>query len=303
MNKIFVNQELQDEFDLKGYVIIPFLDSTAINLLSKKYTELQHLHKVIAPVHSTCDTNNKDLIVLTDKFIKSTCKTSTTKFFGNSNVYLSNFLVKEPGSDSGISPHADWSFVDERKFSSANIWCPLIDVNESNGCLKVLEGSHNFINTIRASPDTPNVYNNVMELVEENMKSLPVKAGEAIVYNHALLHSSPSNLSSQVRVALVLGIIPKDAELYFYYYEKIEDKRKINQYKVNSEWYYDYKKHFRPTNVEINKEFNFNFNMLSEKEFINYLTSFKNKSANNTEQPLKIKLIHKLKRLLNNAFV
>lgn len=48
------------------------------------------------------------------------------------------------------------------------------------------------------------------------MQSLNMKEGEVVLYDHALWHSSPINQSNELRIALVLGMVPLNAELRYY---------------------------------------------------------------------------------------
>ncbi len=67
------------------------------------------------------------------------------------------------------------------------MWCPLEDVNDENGNLMVLKGSHQFNRTIRGV-GTPDVYRDHWKLIKQNMRSIPMKAGEAIFFFHGLIH-------------------------------------------------------------------------------------------------------------------
>jgi hypothetical protein len=49
---------------------------------------------------------------------------------------------------------------------------------------------------------------------------LYLKAGEALIYDHALLHASLPNNSQNDRIACACGIIPKGAEMKFYWNNK-----------------------------------------------------------------------------------
>lgn len=297
MNRLFKDVDLQKQFDTKGFVVIPFLTVQEIKIVGAKYFSLEAQHKIVAPVHSTSDTNNKDLIAEVDNFLKAITKEALFKYLEPSKVFLSNYLVKEVGCDSVINPHSDWSFVDENIFSSASVWCPLTDVDENNGCLYVLEGSHKFLSTLRASPDTPFVFDSVKHLIPSRMKKITMKAGEAVVYNHALIHSSPANLSNQKRIAFVLGIIPEKADLYFYYYENRLGVRKINQYRVDTEWYYSYKKHSVPTNAKLERQIQFDFKNVTEEQFKCYLGE-KSKTKLQFIPSQLLDLKHKLTKLL-----
>jgi hypothetical protein len=49
------------------------------------------------------------------------------------------------------------------------------------------------------------------------MQTLNMKAGEALIYDHRLFHASYPNKTDDLRVATVFGIIPQDAQMYYYF--------------------------------------------------------------------------------------
>src|SRR5436190_18008153 len=52
------------------------------------------------------------------------------------------FVIKEPTGDSDVIVHTDPTSVDEKRWRSVSMWCPLHDVGPDNGMLWALEGSH-----------------------------------------------------------------------------------------------------------------------------------------------------------------
>jgi ectoine hydroxylase-related dioxygenase (phytanoyl-CoA dioxygenase family) len=268
---IFKSEDFQKHFDENGYVIVPFLNEEMVQDLSAFYEALKDKHEITASVHSTCDTNDQELIRTVDKRIKDTIIKRAEEIFFDYKLFLSNFLIKEPGEDSSIYPHQDWTFVDESRFASASIWCPLTDVDEKNGCIRVLKGSHCFVETLRASPDYPSAFREVVEMMDQFMVSLPMRAGEALIYNHALIHASSPNLSELPRPVVVTAIIPREAELYFYYYAPAPGARKIEKFQVDTEFFYSYPKHSRPQKVKSLGYVERIFKAISPTDFLHFV--------------------------------
>jgi hypothetical protein len=121
--------------------------------------------------------------------------------------------------------------VDELEFCSAAIWIPLIDVNEENGCFGLVEGSHRVTNIIRG-PGIKQSSSLERDKVWEKRhgKLIPMKAGDAIIYNHALLHYSPPNKTKAARPALNLSMVPLTAD--WIHYCKPEGAAQIEMYEV-----------------------------------------------------------------------
>lgn len=243
---MFADEKLQLDFEKNGFVVVPFLSSNELAAVVAYYESVKHLHEITSPVHSTSDTNNAELIESVDKKLKQLTWQAQERFFYEHNCFLSNFLIKESGEDSAIYPHQDWTFVDEEKYASASVWCPLTDVNETTGFISVLPGSHNLSKNIRSSPDSPSAFKNVATLVEENILPLKIKSGEALIYHHGIVHCSSLNLSGKPRPVLVLAVVPKEAKIFMYYYHPAPAERKLERFIVNTDFFYSYNKYSRP---------------------------------------------------------
>ena len=91
------------------------------------------------------------------------------------------FLFKMPSENSELMMHQDWTIVDEGKYYALNVWVPLTDINEKNGALMVLPGSHfRSIQTLRA-PTLPFFFSGNENILKEHLVPLYVKAGEAVI--------------------------------------------------------------------------------------------------------------------------
>ena len=86
--------------------------------------------------------------------------------------------------------HQDMTLVDEDYFSGINIWCPMVDLNETNGAIEILPKSHRFYKTYRGS-SIPDIYDNVKDEVRGLMEPCYLKAGEAIIFDQSIIHNSP----------------------------------------------------------------------------------------------------------------
>ena len=124
-------------------------------------------------------------------------------------------MSKSPG-DGLLNPHQDWSIVDERVHRSYNAWVPLVDTDPSNGGLHVWPGSHRLVPDVRG-PNLPGALAPLSESLWPRLEALVVEEGHAVIYDHGLLHGSPVNGSSAVRLTVVAGIVPREAPLRFYH--------------------------------------------------------------------------------------
>lgn len=123
---------------------------------------------------------------------------------------------KYPGAQSGLAMHQDWSLVDEKRHRSFSVWLALCDMDENNGTLQVAEGSHLYA----GYPRGMNISYSFLHIQQElnaQLKSISLRQGDAIVFDHRLIHASPPNATEAVRTAAVMAMIPDEAEFIHYY--------------------------------------------------------------------------------------
>lgn len=218
MQKILQDTRLDVELLEKGFVVIPFLNSDEVEALRHFYFE-NHPQQSEG-MYATAHVSDIDFRIRMNDRIKDEFARAIEDTFENCNPLGGSFIAKGRGSRGTLHPHQDWNLVNEDEYRSFNIWVPLVDLNENNGAIKILPESHAWLKTYR-SLNIPPVYASVNELLWEKMETLYMKAGEALIYDHRLLHASGENNTEELRLAAVYGIIPKDAQMY--YYHKVDD--------------------------------------------------------------------------------
>jgi ectoine hydroxylase-related dioxygenase (phytanoyl-CoA dioxygenase family) len=158
--------------------------------------------------------------------------------FTGYRIAFCTFAVKDPRSEvSEVPLHQDWSFVDEQRFTSIGLWCPLIDVNVENGCLQMVKGSHAFGHPPRAAC-TPFAYPELVPYLRAtSLMPIPMKAGQAMLFDQRLFHASPPNRSLVERVAATAVLVPNESTLRYYH---VVDRHKptcIEVFEVDDQFY------------------------------------------------------------------
>ena len=125
---------------------------------------------------------------------------------------LFSFVVKLPGGNSEFFLHQDTTGLDEHKHSALNIWIPLDDVEDANGCLSIVEKSHKWFSPYR-SISFPAPYDNIQPTIKKYLTPLEMNKGEVLFFDNRLLHNSNINYSNQPRIAVVCGLFPQEAEM------------------------------------------------------------------------------------------
>lgn len=114
-------------------------------------------------------------------------------------------VFKGEGTDFGTPWHQDWPYW--KGCHKVSVWIALDDVDTSNGCLKLLPGSHQKAAVHdshivdgegfghRIDPD---------KIDESQVVAAPVRAGSAVVFHDLTFHASYPNVSGRDRWAAVL---------------------------------------------------------------------------------------------------
>ncbi len=147
-----------------------------------------------------------------------------------------DYSVKPPSSGSELGPHQDFSIVDEESATSLYVWIPLCDTDEVNGTLHVVPGSHRFGNAIR-SRHVPAVFDEVLDQVAEAAVRLDCRAGELIVMVSGVIHFSPPNRSTDLRLAAHGIVTPEAVPLVFYFADETTPAGKVECYELGMERY------------------------------------------------------------------
>lgn len=214
MQKILSDNTLDQQLLEEGFVVIPFLNDEELTAMVNFFYE--NHPSINDGMYATAHVPDVSFRMKMNDYIKKTFARAIGETFVNCNPLGGSFIAKGKGSRGTLHPHQDWNLVDEDQYRSFNIWIPLVDLNEQNGAIKVLPKSHAWLKTYR-SLNIPSAYAEVNDLLWDKMQTLYMKKGEALIYDHRLLHASGENYTDELRLAAVYGIIPEGAQMYYYH--------------------------------------------------------------------------------------
>lgn len=234
---MFRDRFLQDQFDRDGYVVFDFAPADIVESISAKFYELNP----VLPEGFSSGASFQDDGVKQKLFseIDSALYESMDRAFINYKKLGSTFLCKAPGEKGKVNVHQDWTVVDESKYASATVWIPTQAVDELNGALRVLPGSHLFFDKYRNNY-IPFSYRGSEELIWDNMITVQMVPGQAFVLNHAVLHASSANVTAKERLVIVYGITSADADLLFYYKDADQLNSKVEKYEMPDDFFLRY---------------------------------------------------------------
>jgi ectoine hydroxylase-related dioxygenase (phytanoyl-CoA dioxygenase family) len=172
-----------------------------------------------------------------DRAIRTHISPGVTSLLPGHRIAFCTFAVKSANSrESEVPMHQDWSFVDERRFVSFGLWCPLVDVTLDNGCLQVVKGSHASPHPPRGAC-TPFAYPQLVEQLSGHLTSLPMRAGQALVFDNRLFHRSPPNRTAAERVAATAVIVPRECRLRYYHVPEPDRPHRLEVFEVDDSFY------------------------------------------------------------------
>jgi len=214
MKAIFFDKRLDKELKSKGFVKIQIEDTKILENLKNNYENLTP--KENKKSYTSFEISSKESKKKIDSAIKKLIIPSISKFLPNYYGVWGNYMIKAPKSQN-MELHADWTYVDESNCISLNVWMPLQNTNIRNGTLWVVPYSHKIVKSIRGI-NLPRFYFKHNKILKSKY-GVPIncKKGEAIVYDHRLIHYSYPNFSSKKRLVSTLILAPKNEKIYFYW--------------------------------------------------------------------------------------
>lgn len=219
MRATFSDPALQGEFEREGYVTTPLLSKDEVGGLRSAF-------KKVGPApgdpylacHSSFHTYDADYKREVDSIVRSVLGPHLDVVLDRQRPLPCNFIAKWPGGMSGFGLHQDLSLVDERSYRSAEVWVALDDTDEKNGQLWMVPRSHTWLPTLRGIAAFPFAFANVTDrIINRHSVPVPVRAGEAVIFNHATLHFSMPNRTAEPRLVAITDVIPEEAMNLHYF--------------------------------------------------------------------------------------
>lgn len=270
----------QNLLNNNGYFTMPFLTSNLVEQFKSIY--YSNFNNSDTAFYASSFSTDLELKKRISDEIISILEKNLKDVFKEYKILGSSFLKKQSNSSQVLPLHQDWTVTDEEKYGSYTIWIALQDTNESNGTIRVIDGSHNIESNLRA-PSLPVAFESERIRFESHLKTLNLKSGEAFIFNQKLMHSSWQNSSDKDRLAVTIGLVPKDASLFMLYFNK--SKNEINQYKMPDDFFLRYPEIINTPEIGIlEKTFSYSPGKITEKEFLNKL--YLNRIKQSTMQPL-----------------
>ena len=277
MRQIFNNDSINQLIERNGYAVIPFLKENTIEKLKSFYKQLPATNS--RGTHVTMFNPSDEYRKTVDNRIKELCAAEAENLMNGYRTLYTNYMIKEPGPEGDFPVHQDWTYVDENIFTSIALWIPLQDVNAENGALQVVKGSHKFITKLRG-PYVHEPFQKISGLIKSSYSTgIELKAGEALAWDHRLIHFSNPNISSTPRLAFTLIMVPKKAEVFHYFGLQESRGIKMEKFRVDTNFYFKYKIGSRPIGVDLVETIEQPLEFFTSEKFTAIFTAINNNAA------------------------
>ena len=234
--RIFKDDDMQARFDKQGFLVVPFISPAEVEqaraLFEKMHPELPTDGGFVSGSYSS-DINYK--LTASNEIVKI-FSAAYERTFTNYQPVGAAFLYKMPNQNSELAIHQDWTIVDEELYVALNCWVPLDDINETNGALHVVPGSHYpALHTLRA-PTLPFFFSGNDDIAIAAAEPMYVKAGEAVILNQSVMHYSPPNRSDKIRRAITAGVKSANAPMMFHYNDMQQNNGQLEVFEMPEEF-------------------------------------------------------------------
>lgn len=260
--EVRVLQNINDDNFLaeQGYIVVPFLNADEIEALKKIYFETHPDGK--DGLYATAHSGSYDFKKKLNDTILANFNRAIANVFFECRPLGGSYIVKYKGEKGVLFPHQDWNIVDEDYYRSFNIWVPLVDTNDDNGAIAVLPKSHKLIKSYRGV-NIPDPFYKVNSHTWQYHTTLHMKAGEALIYDHRLLHASGINKTDSPRLAVVFGIIPEKASMRYYYM----NNNVVEEYENSVDFFFEHDILKGPQGLKKIQDIAYNFPVVTQEQF------------------------------------
>jgi ectoine hydroxylase-related dioxygenase (phytanoyl-CoA dioxygenase family) len=232
MRKIFTDEALQPGFLESGYVKVPMLSEHAISGLLGAIAELRPDDGFVPSgavtqyrtYHCSILDTNLDYKRKTDALLRSVFDRHVETVLNGYRIRNCNLYVKPPGTGQ-FTLHQDWPTIPDLDDTTVTIWCPLGDVVAQNGALQFVVGSHKLLPHVEG-PGVPGFFRDFHDsVIEKYLTPIPMKAGEAVIFDEGVIHWSARNGSDRPRIAIAIQCVPGDVPPVYYFMDPARPDR------------------------------------------------------------------------------
>lgn len=204
--RTFKDHQLDDALRVDGYVVMDLLEPPEVEKLIEGWATIRRSYTPAwDPTGMSVTLRHPGIDHLAHDLVKPVVEPRVQEVCQGRTGFMSTYLVKR--AKSGELPgHLDWRLVDEPDSLTYGCWIALHDMTPETGALGVVAGSHVLVDFDRTPIDPGHDRVGDITARAGRSETLYVSAGQAIVFDHRLIHFSEANASDQDRLAVNFGL-------------------------------------------------------------------------------------------------
>lgn len=143
-------------------------------------------------------------------------------FYGRDPLAVQTMVYFKPPGAKGQALHQDQRYLCAEPGTCMAAWLALEEIDEENGCLTIVPGSHELPMLCPGQADLGQSFTDHLVPIPEGMSAIPVpmSKGDMLFFNGSLIHGSGPNLSKDRFRRIIVGHYiegeaSKVAEYYF----------------------------------------------------------------------------------------
>jgi ectoine hydroxylase-related dioxygenase (phytanoyl-CoA dioxygenase family) len=214
---LFRDESLQRLFEEQGFVTVPLLSPDEVAAVRERFFDIYNRRDAGADslglkqgYHVSLDHPDRDYRRQAEALVREILAPRAAALLRGYRFLLGAFLLKPSGAGP-LAVHRDWTMTADPLQTSLNCWCPLVDVDGRNGALALLPGSHACLPDNVHGPGMAQYLQFDPQRLMRLSHIVPLKAGEAVLFDYRMLHGSMPNTTLEARPAIGAGFVPETA--------------------------------------------------------------------------------------------
>lgn len=242
--------DLENRLNRDGYAVVDLLDGEGVALFRQEYDrhfgDIDRTPGRFTTLQHTDAATKKRM----HEFIVTHVDAPLRRYFKDFVIPVSQFYTKKAFTSGDIDLHADSTLLLNHQLEPHYaIWIPLVDVDASNGTLSVVPGSHKVRGAFFGSSIGGGYHHGHMEWLKRREVPIPLRAGQAIIFDNNLLHNSTANQTAFDRICFTFRMTHEASRYYSFFSDRVHENtfdvfEETHQYYMSDQWDGDNK---RPT--------------------------------------------------------
>ncbi len=214
---LFRDKSLQRLFDEQGFVTVSLLSPDEVASVRERFFDIHDRRDAGGDsrgrkqgYHVSLDHPDGNYRRQSEALVREILAPHAAALLCGYRFLLGSFLMKPAGAGP-LPVHRDWTMTADPRQTSLNCWCPLVDVDGGNGALVLLPGSHKCLPDNAHGPGMAEYLQLNGHRLMRLSRVVPLKAGEAAIFDYRMLHGSTANPTLEARPAIAGGFVPETA--------------------------------------------------------------------------------------------